>query len=77
MSKDGFEKEIESWNGFLSGLRKPDYDLFKKMLEGTREYKDVIKSKDGAPTEVLLMVLVLQQQKIIHELFERHMKKEN
>lgn len=72
MSKDWYEEEIESWEGFRSALRKPDYDLFKQMLSEVKEYKDIIKPKENMPTEALLMVLILKQQKIINSLLEKY-----
>jgi hypothetical protein len=69
-----FDRELDSWEGFLSGLRKPDSILFKEMLEGTRQYKNASKLKDGIPTETLLMILLLERQKMINQLLEKYSK---
>ena len=72
MTEDWFDKEIESWEGFHSGLRRPDYDLFKQMLENTNVYREAIKRKEKIPTEALLMALILEQQKMITSLLEKY-----
>ncbi len=72
LSKDRFEEEIESWEKFRSGLRRPDYYLFKQMLEEAMEYKDAAKSKENMSAEALLMALILKQQKMINSLLEEY-----
>ena len=63
---------IKEWELFEQVLRQPDSDLFKKFLQAVKEYRDAVESQQNKPTETLLMVLALKNQKLINELRERH-----
>jgi hypothetical protein len=68
-------KEIESWKDFRYALREEDALLFNEMLSECGQNKDYImavRSKsENYSSESLFMLLVLQQQKMINELFDK------
>ena len=72
-NEDILTREIDSWKGFESALRKEeDRKLFVKMLNGCYKYSTAINAKDEPfPTEALLMALILSQQKLIDLLIDK------
>ena len=73
-NKDILEAEIQSWNGFEYALREENAILFHDMLEKCRknEYFECVNSKgQNYSAESLFLILILEQQKIIHELIDK------
>ena len=61
-------KEFQSWKGFADSLNLQEYkELFNKMLNDCHKYAAAIdaKGKEPFPTEPLVMVLILSQNKMI------------
>ena len=73
---DIITKEIESWSGFADSLdTEEDRNLFKKMLNECYKYTIAINAKgEPFPTESLIMVLLLSQQKMIDWLISQTSK---
>jgi len=70
--EDTLNKEIESWKGFEYALREENKTLFNKMLSNKEAYADCMSSRgENFSTEVLFMILIYEQQKIINELITR------
>jgi hypothetical protein len=73
---DILAKEIEAWKDFRYALREEDALLFDKMLsecEQNKDYIGAVRCKgEGYSAESLLMLLVLQQQKMINELINKY-----
>ncbi len=64
------ENEIESWNSFGSILRDENRIIFRQMLEDIKAYSETAKAKGkNFSFESMCMRLILQQQKMINELF--------
>jgi hypothetical protein len=66
-------KETESWKTFADGLKsEEDRKLFLEMLEKCHKYSLAINAK-GRPftTEPLIMVLLLEQHKMINWMQEK------
>ena len=64
------ENEIESWNSFGSILRDENRIIFRQMLEDIKAYSETAKAKGkNFSFESMCMGLILQQQKMINELF--------
>jgi hypothetical protein len=64
------ENEIESWNSFGSILRHENRIIFRQMLEDIKAYSETAKAKGkNFSFESMCMGLILQQQKMINELF--------
>lgn len=64
------ENEIESWNSFGSILRNENRIIFRQMLEDIKAYSETAKAKGkNFSFELMCMGLILQQQKMINELF--------
>ncbi|MGA9317676.1 MAG: hypothetical protein WBV84_06435 [Nitrososphaeraceae archaeon] len=64
------ENEIESWNSFGSILRNENRIIFRQMLEDIKAYSETAKAKGkNFSFESMCMGLILQQQKMINELF--------
>jgi hypothetical protein len=62
-------REAESWkSSFAYALRAEYRELFFEMLKVYEDYAEAIKSKGELPTELLLMALILEQQKMIKRL---------
>ncbi len=75
---DIFDKEIESWKGFEYALREENKTLFNKMLSNKEEYADCMSSKgENFSTEVLFMILIFEQQKMINKLITRLAEEKN
>ncbi|HZI72325.1 MAG TPA: hypothetical protein VFD60_14315 [Nitrososphaeraceae archaeon] len=74
---DILHKEIHSWDSFKYALREENAVLFDQMLkecqkEGEVQFANAIDSKgEYFATESLFMVLILQQQRMIHQLINR------
>ncbi|MGI8832675.1 MAG: hypothetical protein ACR2IS_08565 [Nitrososphaeraceae archaeon] len=68
-------KEIEAWKGFEYALRKPNADLFSKMLTEcleSEEYAAACKTEGPqGSAESLFMALIFQQQKMISKLIQQ------
>ena len=61
-------KEFQSWKGFADSLNSQEYkELSNKMLNDCHKYAAAIdaKGKEPFPTEPLVMVLILSQNKMI------------
>jgi hypothetical protein len=73
MDSGGFlDKEIKSWKGFEYALREENRILFNKMLSNKEEYADCMSAKgENFSTEVLFMILIYEQQKMINQLITR------
>jgi hypothetical protein len=73
---DILTKEIVSWNGFSDRLQtEEDRNLFKKMLNECYKYSVAVNAKgEPFPTEPLIMVLLLSQQKMIDWLISQTSK---
>ena len=58
------KRELEKWGNFYSILRKPNWELFKEMLQSSlNKYSNAINVKgENYATESLLMSLLLEQQ---------------
>ena len=72
--KDILTKEIGSWGDFGYALRKENRILFEEMLDRRKkkDYVDCAANKDeNFSTEVLFLVLIFEQQKIINELIRK------
>ena len=73
--KDILNEEISSWEDFEYALREENRLLFSKMLSECRENEDYAKaasSKDEYfSAELLFMVLILDQQKMINKLITK------
>jgi hypothetical protein len=77
-SGDILNKEIESWKGFEYALREENTTLFNKMLSNKEEYADCMSVKgENFSTEVLFMILIFEQQKMIIELITRLAEEKN
>jgi hypothetical protein len=64
------ENEIESWDSFGSILRDENRIIFRQMLEDIKAYSETAKAKGkNFSFESMCMGLILQQQKMINELF--------
>jgi hypothetical protein len=62
-------REVESWkSSFAYALRAEDREIFFEMLKVYEDYAEAIRSKGELPTELLLMALILEQQKMIKRL---------
>jgi hypothetical protein len=73
-NKNILTKEIESWEGFEYALREENRILFDKMLSKCRkrEYIDCVNAKgENFSTEVLFLILIFEQQKMISELIAK------
>ena len=67
------ENEIESWHSFGSILRNENRIIFCQMLEDIKTYSETAKAKGkNFSFESMCMGLVLQQQKMLNELFGKH-----
>ncbi|MFL6320410.1 MAG: hypothetical protein ACJ71K_14200 [Nitrososphaeraceae archaeon] len=66
-NEDILTREIESWGSFAASLNSEEYkQLFNKMLSDCYKYANAINSKGRPfPTDLLLMSLLLSQQKMI------------
>jgi hypothetical protein len=72
------DKEIKSWKGFEYALREENRILFNKMLSNKEEYADCMSAKgENFSTEVLFMILIYEQQKMINQLITRLERKKN
>ena len=68
-SENILDKEIESWRGFEYALREENRTLFNKMLSNKVEYADCMSARgENFSTEVLFMILIYEQHKMINEL---------
>ncbi|MFL6319919.1 MAG: hypothetical protein ACJ71K_21905 [Nitrososphaeraceae archaeon] len=74
-NKDILIEEIKSWEHFEYALREENRLLFNKMLSECRENEDYIRAANSKDeyfsAELLFMVLILQQQKMINELIAK------
>jgi hypothetical protein len=71
-SEDILDKQIESWKGFEYALREENRTLFNKLLSNKEEYAHCMGARgENFSTEVLFMILIYEQQKIINELITR------
>jgi hypothetical protein len=74
-NKDILFEEIKSWEHFEYALREENRLLFGKMLSECKENEDYTKAANCKDeffsAESLLMVLILQQQKMINELITK------
>ncbi len=73
-NKNILTKETESWEGFEYALREENRILFDKMLSKCRkrEYIDCVNAKgENFSTEVLFLILIFEQQKMISELIAK------
>jgi hypothetical protein len=72
--KDILTKEIGSWGGFGYALRKESRIIFEEMLDRCKkkEYVDcaIIKG-EYLSVEVLFLVLIFEQHKMINELIAK------
>jgi hypothetical protein len=66
-NEDILTREIESWGSFAASLNSEECkQLFNKMLSDCYKYANAINSKGRPfPTDLLLMSLLLSQQKMI------------
>src|SRR3954464_316799 len=68
-------KKIESWKDFEYALREESALLFNKMLSECGQNKDYIRAVSSKgehhSAESLLVLLILQQQKMISELIAK------
>jgi hypothetical protein len=77
-SGDILDKEIESWKGFEYALREENRTLFNKMLSNKEEYADCMGARgENFSTEVLFMILIYEQQKMINDLITRLAEEKN
>lgn len=61
--------EILSWAGFIDSLEKRDLKLFKRSLDKCQAYALTAGTMaESFPAELLLMSLILAQQRIIEDL---------
>jgi hypothetical protein len=74
-NKDILIEEIKSWEHFEYALREENGLIFSKMLSECRENEDYIRAANSKDeyfsAELLFMVLILQQQKMINELIAK------
>ena len=61
------QRELEKWKTYSDILRKPNRDLFNKMLQSSLyKYSNAINSKgENYSTESLFMSLILEQYKLM------------
>ena len=68
-------EEIDLWSNYEYALRDENTLLFDKMLSECKENEDVIRATNSKDeyfsAELLFMVLILQQQKMINELIAK------
>jgi hypothetical protein len=72
--KDILTKEIGSWGNFGYALRKENRTLFEEMLDRCKkkEFVDCAAAKgESFPAEVVFLVLIFEQQKIINKLIRK------
>ncbi|MEO9320488.1 MAG: hypothetical protein ABI361_07430 [Nitrososphaera sp.] len=60
--------EILSWAGFIDSLDVQDLKNFRKLLDRCLEYAPAAASSESFPAELLLMSLILVQQRVIEDL---------
>ena len=71
-SEDMLDKQIESWKGFEYALREENRTLFNNLLSNKEVYAHCMGARgENFSTEVLFMILIYEQQKIINELITR------
>ena len=72
---DILAKGIESWDDFKCALREENANLFNKILSECGQNKDYIRAVctkgENYSAESLLMLLILQQQKMINKLIAK------
>lgn len=67
------ENEIESWHSFGSILRNENRIIFCQMLEDIKTYSETAKARGkNFSFESMCLALIIQQQKMINELFGKH-----
>lgn len=67
------ENEIESWNSFGNILRNENRIIFRQMLEDIKAYSETAKAKGkNFSFESMCLALIIQQQKMLNELFGKH-----
>jgi len=70
--KDILSKEIESWERFRYALREENRILFEEMLDRCKK-KDYVDcaANENFSAEVLFLILIFEQQKMINELIRK------
>lgn len=67
------ENEIESWHSFGSILRNENRIIFYQMLGDIKAYSETAKAKGkNFSFESMCLALIMQQQKMLNELFGKH-----
>ena len=59
------QRKLDKWDSFSSILRKPNRDLFNRMLQSSYKYSNAIDAKgEQFLTESLIISLLVEQHKI-------------